>query len=121
MLQEFIDKYIAQCMKLCRQPGDCRSNRDVRRHNKAMDTLREYAAEISRSPVLAKEAFSQLLAHESVSVRLSAAAACLKYGICVDPAVEVLRTIEAGDDKMSAFTAEMTLKVWQGHFPGHSL
>ena len=119
MIQKICDKYIEQCMKLCTKPDDY-TRANVKRHNKAMDTLAEYAAELAKTPELAQEVFSQLLTHESSSVRLSSAAKCLKYDLCVESAVEVLMELESGKD-MCAFSAEMTLKVWRGEIPGAKL
>lgn len=119
MIQNICNKYIDQCMKLCTKQDDYTSV-NVKRHNKAMDTLEKYAAELTKTPELAREVFSQLLVHESRAVRLSSAAKCLKYGFCIESAVEVLQVLETGED-MCAFSAEMTLKVWRGEIPGKKL
>ena len=119
MIQNICDKYIEQCMKLCTKQGDYTAA-NVKRHNKAMDTLAKYAEELAKTPELAQEVFSELLVHESRAVRLSSAAKCLKYGFCIESAVEVLQVLEAGED-MCAFSAEMTLKVWRGEIPGKKL
>ena len=119
MIQDIRDKYIEQCMKLCTKPGDY-TTANVKRHNKAMDTLAKYAAELSKTPEFAQEVFFQLLTHEVPTVRLNSAAHCLKYGLCIESAVEVLEALEVGED-MCAFSAEMTLKVWRGEVPGKKL
>ena len=118
-VEKFVYKYIEQCMKLCTKQGDYTAA-NVKRHNKAMDTLAQYAEELAKTPELAQEVFSQLLVHESRAVRLSSAAKCLKYGFCNESAIEVLQVLGAGED-MCAFSAEMTLKVWQGEIPGTKL
>ena len=120
MIKKYIDTYIAHCQKLCTKPEDY-SKSNTRQHNKAMDALEKYAAEWSKTPDLAQNVFAQLLLHESTAVRLNAAAACLKYDICVESAIKVLEAIEVGEDRLSAFSAAMTLSVWRGELPGKKL
>jgi len=62
---------------------------------------------------LAKEVLPPLLKHESIKVRLCAAAHCLGLNIFIDQAVAILGSISNLNTSIFSFEAEMTLKVWR--------
>lgn len=62
---------------------------------------------------MAKEVLPSLFGHESVKVKICAAAHCLALKIFEGQAVDILEKISKLDIRVFSFEAEMTLKVWR--------
>lgn len=71
---------------------------------------------------LSKQVLFQLLANDHVITRISASAECQKLGIFIKEAENILQEIASRTDiGISAFNAEMVLRVRRGEFPGKTL
>ena len=62
---------------------------------------------------LAKEVLSSLFEHESLKVKICAAAHCLALEIFEKESVDILERIVELNERVFSFEAEMTLKVWR--------
>jgi len=62
---------------------------------------------------LAKEVLPSLFEHESVKVKICAAAHCLALEIYEEQAVDILEKVSKLNMRVFSFEAEMTLKVWR--------
>ena len=96
--------------------GDYKTNnKEFKKRNKLFKILEEDLD-------MAKEVYEQLLAHDCITTKISAASECLKLGIYTSKAEQILEEISKREDiGIRRFNAEMVLKVWRGEFPGKTL
>ena len=71
---------------------------------------------------LSKQVLSSLITYDCITTQISASTECLKLGIFIKEAESVLQKISSRTDiGISAYNAEMVLRVWNSEFPGKTL
>lgn len=118
--EEYEKKYIDLSKDLCKSIDDY-TRRKVKRNNKAAHEIYDLVCDMCKEPEIAEKVFDSLLEAEDINIRSVAAGQCLKYGFHVKRAKRMLKKFCKSENKLVAFEAELTLKVWQGKVPGKSL
>jgi len=88
------------------------ANNDYKTNNKAANQLTKIFKVCEKDIDLAKEILMPLLEHENFSVKANAAADCLRLGICIKSAEEVLEKMSK-EKGIIGFNAEICLGLWQ--------
>lgn len=97
-------------------------NGDYKTNNREFRRLDKLFRITSEDMDLAMAVYKNLLTRACVTTRISSSAECLKLGIYVDKAVEVLEELSKRTDiGIRRLNAEMVLRVWRGDFPGKTL
>lgn len=96
------------------------TQKTVRIHNRAMDSLFKLAKRIATTSNNPEQIFSQLIDSDELSVKLMASSHALKYNYCTEKAEQALEHL-ATLPGMIQFNAVMTLKVWRGEISGSKL
>lgn len=95
---------------------------DVKTHNREFMKRDKIHQFLAVRPDLAKEVYQELFEHECIVSRLSAAAQCLKNGLFIEKAEDILIMMEKDNSAgVYSLEAHMTLRVWRGEFPGKKL
>ncbi len=95
---------------------------DYKTHNREFMKRDKIHQFLALRPDLAKEVYQELLKHECIVSRLSAAAQCLKNGFFIEKAEDILAMMEKEKSTgLYSLDAHMTLRVWRGEFPGKKL
>ena len=94
----------------------------TRIHNREMKKKAKLFDSMKHDVELSKKVLFQLLAYDRIITRISASAECLKLGVFIKEAEDILQDIASRTDiGISAYNAEMVLRVWRGEFPGKTL
>lgn len=102
--QLFIDLCLQQCTK-----DDFADPQKIKAHNLAINKLYKLQSEMKKTDC--KGILKMLLSHEDDRVRINSAAMCLQESILVDDAILTLRqVVDASNDSILSFSAEMLLK-----------
>ena len=120
-LHQAEEAFTTLCAQLC---TDCHSYTaaKVRQHNGAMRQLSAWAEKINAADAAFQtEVYTRLLQSTDAVAAVNAASLALKYGVCTDTAVLVLERLQREAAPLTAFDAEMTLRVWRGEIPGRTL
>ena len=100
--------FIEYSSMLCRKDGYA-DHHKVKTHNLAMTNLDVLCEEMKQNNVL--YILQKLLTHGDDTVKLNAAAFCLKSELYCDDAIGVLKKIaKSSDDETLRFSAKMLLK-----------
>ena len=95
---------------------------DYKTNNKAFKQRDKYFTVLEKNLDMAKEVYGYLIHYDCVETQMSSSAECLKLGIYIDEAEQILEKISARDDiGILSFDAEMVLRVWRGEVPGSKL
>jgi hypothetical protein len=71
---------------------------------------------------MAKEVYKHLLGHDGITTKISASSECLKLGLYISEAEQILEEMSKRKDiGTRRLSAEMVLRVWRGEFPGKTL
>ena len=91
------------------------SNKEFKKRNKLFVLL-------EKDLDMAKEVYKHLLNHDCITTKISASSECLKLGIYINEAEQILEEISKRNDiGTRRLNAEMVLRVWRGEFPGKTL
>lgn len=108
--EDIINTYI----KIGIEEYEAIKSEDFKRTNKNYPKLVKVYKFLEKNISIAKEIFPRLLKYENINVREIASAHCLALGIYADEAEGILTQIANDhENKVLAFEAEMTLKVWK--------
>ena len=121
--EEYVNKFI----ELCDYEIDYASNASVKENNKRARKFLKMQNNITENDYDREFIFNVLLKHSSDRVKSNAAAQCLSLGINIEEAKNVLSEVSKKlnsdelDERLTAFNAEMCLRVYNGEFPGKKL
>ena len=107
-MKDFYSLFVEYCTMLCRK-DDYADKKKVKAHNTAAAKLEGILGELKQNDAL--QVLSELLEHDDDTVKLNAAACCLKASLYCDEATNILKKIaRSSDDKALQFSAKMLLK-----------
>ena len=112
-MKQYIDEYVSLCGQMCKSAEDY-TNQNVKRHNHAMKDMLRLVDQLHKDTQLLLSVYNELLKHEDMFVKHCAAADCLRFGVHTDQAVKVLKMVCRKGDRMEAFAAKRSLKIWEG-------
>ena len=103
--------YREQFTILCENLNKGFTKEDVRKHNRSMKKLSHLYHEVEKEKD--KSIYLDLLKHENESVRITAAAHCLGFGVYIPIAKMVLNEIaKKSTNSVEAFNAQAILDVY---------
>lgn len=120
MIEEYLKRYTDLCSDLCSQADDY-TKAKVKKNNIAMKALSGLFEEVCNNVETAKSLYNKLMDYEDDRVRGTAAIHSLKMNINIKKAEWTLENLAKQSNPISAFGAEMALKVWRGEIPGKDL
>lgn len=107
-MKDFYSLFVEYCSMLCRK-DDYTDKKKVKAHNTAVAKLESVFEEMKQNDAL--HVLSELLKHEDDTVKLNAAAYCLKSDLYCQTAIGVVKKIEnSSEDDTLRLSAKMLLK-----------
>jgi hypothetical protein len=97
-------------------------NGDSKTNNKEVKKLNKLTAPLKNNLELSKSVYGELFKADCIRSHCHAAVDCLRFGIHVDEAKQILEELLKRDDiGITRTGCEMALKVWRGEIPGKTL
>lgn len=116
--QEIINLHIEsdRIIEAALMSGDSKTN------NKEVKKLNKLTAPLKDDLELAKYVYGELFKSDCIRSRCHAAVDCLRLGIHINEAEQILEELSQRDDiGITRTGCEMALKVWRGEVPGKTL
>jgi hypothetical protein len=98
------------------------ASNDSKKHNREMKKLAKLFVIMEENRELAERVLATLLNYDCITTKINSATECLKLGIYIQKAENILEEIASMENiGLNRLNAEMTLRVWQGEMPGKTL
>ena len=110
MIQKAVQVYVDLCKDLCVEISDYGNKVKLKKHNHSIVLLRKYADELTMKPY-GQQVFEELLCHQNIVVRTTAAADCLRLNIHKEKAIIILENALNCNNSIVSLNARMTLKT----------
>jgi len=121
------EEYIEEFIQLTSYKIDYSSKKDIRKNNRDAKKLIKMRNIIKNNREMFMEVYCFLLKSDNKKVQVSAAVDCLNSDVYIEEALEILNEVSQEvnsdelDERLTAFSAEMALRIYNGEFPGKKL
>ncbi len=115
---EYIDRINHLNARTLQKPSDYAKG-NVKKHNKAMQSLIALEDKLKDDLVLAGEVYLELLESTNKLTQSNAAVRCLQLGIHTERALEILEYRRVNGEPWEKMGAERQLKLWRGEIKPH--